>query len=348
MTDVQQQAYDNAKELSAQNSDLTSGCCLMGFNVQSSCGEVTLSDAKVEIDGQVVSNNHVKGSKLQWFPKTKLSITSKYTAKLSRAFNEYGVKFGDLTVVPIDRVKKLQEKLATIYTDWQKDVTVLMGNFESVLEKHCENNPDIAPLIRKHAMSKQAFESRFNLTYLKPLAIQPLFEEDKAELEAQVSGSLWQEIAKDASSLYKTSWFKDKRPVSRVSQGVRNPLKRLSQKMVSLSFIDESVLEVSRTIQDVFDKLPSAGYIEGHAFDQLTNWVHVLSDEDKLRMHASGEAQFEFQTPPTQQAPVVAPQPQQQASVANSESPVERNEVIQKVVPPAPIKSTQIGLGLGW
>lgn len=352
MTDVQQQAYDNAKELAQQDKDLISGACLMGYSIQSSCGEVTLSDAKVEIDGQMVSNNHVKGSKLQWFPKKSLTITSKFTAKLSRSFNEVGVKFGDLTVVPKARVKELQAKLATIHQEWESDVKQLMDSYDAVIDDHCNNNPDIAVLIRKHALPKAQFESRFDMTYLKPLAIQPLFEEDKSALEQQVASNLWQEIAKDALNLYKSSWFSGsgstKRPVDRVSQAVRHPLKRLSEKMLSLSFLDESVIEVSRTIQEVFNKLPASGYIEGHAFEQLTLWVHVLSDEEKLRLHATGSTQFEFQAPVPEVQSVVSPVESSlltssQDTLLPTESSVVKESVVKPVVAPS-----QLGFGVGW
>lgn len=178
---------------------------------------------------------------------------------------------------------------------WQADLDTLLGDFDSILAQHKQDNPDIASLISKYAYDKDKFKTRFTLRYRRPLAIQPLYESDIPELEQDIANGLWEQIVEDAMALYKSSWFKSKVPVSRVSQKIREPFKRICSKLSSLSFLDESVVGVVRTIEDVMSNLPTRGYIEGHAFEQLTKWVHVLSDMEKLKLHTTGTQPFYYE-----------------------------------------------------
>ena len=119
-----------------------------------------------------------------------------------------------------------------------------------------------------------------------------LFDDDEDDIKNDVAETLWQEIAKEAGSVYKTNWFKDKTPVNRVSQKVRSPFRRMMNKLIDLSFVDNGIENVVSTIQEVLNNLPSSGYIEGHSFSELTNWLLVMSNEDTLRLHAEGKPQY--------------------------------------------------------
>ncbi|GAA5138517.1 DUF3150 domain-containing protein [Thalassotalea piscium] len=341
------QGQETAKQIIEQNQSLLEGCCLIGSHIRSSSGERTLPNAQVQVDGQHVSSNHVKGSKIQWFPRKKLSITSKYTQRLSRLFSSVGVRYGDMTIVPKEKLDELQPKIEEIKQNWEEDVNDLVNNFDAIMQDYIDDNPNIAELIKKYALDKEAFHRSFQLTYLKPLAIQPLFEDDVKEMESTVALTLWEEVAKEGQNIYKTSWFKDKRPVNRVSQAVRNPLKRLMNKMLSLGFLDEGVKEITRTFREVFKQLPSNGYIEGHDFQQLTDFIHVVSDINKLRLHAEGASQFQYEAP-VEEVEI------ESVEAVNQELPVESNQVTSAPVIQTPpivkpkVESSQLGFGIGF
>ena len=55
------EAIANCKELAEQNTSLKNGSCLLGWQLRSPCGESTLPNAKIELDGQKVSSNQIKG-----------------------------------------------------------------------------------------------------------------------------------------------------------------------------------------------------------------------------------------------------------------------------------------------
>ena len=286
------EAIANGKELAEQNTSLKNGACLLGWQLRSPCGESTLPNAKIELDGQKVSSNQIKGSKLQWFPRSKLKLTTKYNNRLTRTFNSYGVKYGDFTVVPTTRLDELKSELDGIKRDWQDEVSVLIAEYDISVNQHMAENSDIAALIYKYALSQVEFQSKFKLSFTKPLAMKALFDDDEDDIKNDVAETLWQEIAKEAGSVYKTNWFKDKTPVNRVSQKVRSPFRRMMNKLIDLSFVDSGIENVVSTIQEVLNNLPSSGYIEGHSFSELTNWLLVMSNEDTLRLHAEGKPQY--------------------------------------------------------
>lgn len=324
-TTYEQQSHETAENLVKQKKSLMDECCLIGFNIQSSSGERTLPNARVEVDGSMCSSNKVKGSKLQWFPGNKLSITARYKQRLMRALSSVGVKYGDLTVVPKTELLDLQNLFDEVFKDWQDDVGDLITNYHSILDDYKFENQDIAQLIGKYALDEVAFKSCFKLTFLPPLAIKPLCASDEKLIEEQVTLSLWEEIAKEGQAIYKSSWFKDKKPVTRVSQKIRSSFRRMMNKMWSLAFLDEQFKEVTKTFKDVLDNLPQNGYIEGHDFYQLTNWIHVCTDVEKLKMHAAGVNVYTYKKE-ISDVKTIASQPLDLPLV----SPIESNEVSLK------------------
>jgi hypothetical protein len=288
-------AVQNGQELAQNNASLQEGCCLLGWQLSSPCGESTLPNAKIELDGNQISSNQIKGSKIQWFPRSKLKLTTKYSNRITRVFNCFGVKYGDFTVVPTARLNELQTELESIEKDWSDEVSNIIAEYDMSLNTHVDENQEIGSLIRKYALTQGEFKSKFKLRFTKPLAMKALYEEDEQAITNDVAETLWQEIAKDASTVYKQNWFKANQPVSQVSQKVRSPFKRILSKLVDLSFIDEGIERVVDTIQEVLNNLPNNGYIKDHDLAQLTNWLLVMCHEDTLRLHAQGDVQFKIE-----------------------------------------------------
>lgn len=285
-TNSTDQAMNQAATLIDRNQALKEGCCLLSAKVSSPCGESTLPNAVVTLNGQSINSEQVKSSKLQWFPRSKLKLTTKYSNQISRILNAVGVKLGDMTVVPLTKLDDVQKSLDELNVQWKLEVDDVINNYDLIIDQHCAENQDVAHLIREHSIPAQQFRSRFKMRLLTPLALTPLQDEDDSALADELSENLWAEIAKEASKIYSSSWFSNYKPVSRVSQKIRNPINRVVNKMLDLSFLDESLMTVCSTITDVMRSLPSTGYIEKKDFDRLTRWMLVMSDEDKLRLHA--------------------------------------------------------------
>ncbi|WP_435277366.1 DUF3150 domain-containing protein (plasmid) [Psychrobium sp. nBUS_13] len=289
-TTTKNQAIDHASALIERNTALKEGCCLLGAKVSSPCGESTLPNAVVSLGGQKINSEQVKSSKLQWFPRSHLKLTTKYSNSISRILNAAGVKLGEMTVVPLSKLDKVQDELNALKDKWQSEVDEVITDYDVIIAQHCLDNPDVAHLIRAHAIPASEFKTRFKMRLLTPLALTPLNEEDDSALADELGDNLWAEIAKEASKIYSASWFNNSKPVTRVSQKIRRPINRVVDKILDLSFLDESLVTVATSITDVMRQLPASGYIEGREFDNLTKWMFVMSDESKLRLHAENSA----------------------------------------------------------
>lgn len=336
------EAIKNGQELAQNNDSLKDGCCLLGWQLSSPCGESTLPNARIELDGAQIQSNQIKGSKIQWFPRSKLKLTTKYSNRVTRTFNAFGVKYGDFTVVPTTRLDELQLELESIERDWKDEVKVIIADYDNSILEHIAENPEIGPLIKKYALTSAEFEVRFKLRFTKPLAMIALFESDEDAIVSDVADTLWQELAKEAHTAYKQNWFKGGIPVQRVSQKVRSPFRRMMSKLTDLSFIDEGISNVLQTIEEVLDDLPNKGYIEGSDFTLLTNWLLVMANEDTLRLHAKGVSQLpdlnqdeivetmdvaeqSTEIPPVTEAELPTEQPSTTTDELNDESDDERS-----------------------
>lgn len=319
------EAVKNGQDLAQSNESFKGGCCLLGWQLSSPCGESTLPNARIELDGAQIQSNQIKGSKIQWFPRSKLKLTTKYSNRITRTFNAFGVKYGDFTVVPTTRLDELQLELEAVERDWTDEVKVIMSDYDNSIQDHIADNPEIGPLIKKYALTSAEFEVRFKLRFTKPLAMIALFETDEDEIASDVADTLWQEVAKEAHTAYKQNWFKGGIPVNRVSQKVRSPFRRMMSKLSDLSFIDEGISIVLQTIEDVLDELPTKGYIEGPQFTQLTNWLLVMANEDTLRLHAKGVSQLpELNQGEIEETMDVAEQSSQTLPVTEAELPIDK------------------------
>lgn len=332
---------------------LVDGCFMMSYKVHGASGEATISNAQTEIDGEKISNKLVSGTKLQWFPKSDINLNSKFNARLSRLFAEIGVRWGDQYIVPNDRKDHMESQLAQIISDYDDDKSEFISKFQSIVDAHIQANPDIADLIESHMLSSDDFASRFKLVVRPPLKISTVNPEDEEALAATIAESIWDEIETEANSIYSNSWFKNKKPVNCVTQKIRGPLERLRAKLDSLSNIEPKLTAVCFTIVDVFEKLPKTGKIEGHDFQQLTNWMHVMGNRDKLLMHAEGDQVFEYE-PPVPQTPAPSVPASQQATL-NSNEVVNTESSTSKFDPSQPPSQSTMqnhtmdfGDSMGW
>jgi hypothetical protein len=355
MTTVTQSQTDKAQDAIQQ---LVDGCFMTSYKVRGASGEATIPHAETHVNGATIANDKVGGTKIQWFPKGEIKIKGRYTAKLQRLFNEFGVRWGEQYIIPKSRLDEFKQRLDDATADFEDDKADFIANFDTILDKYISDNPDIADLINAHKLSRDDFAARFKLEKRPPLVICTLDPDDQKDMVSTIAESIWDEIESDANTIYKNSWFNKGIPVHYVTQAIRHPLERMRKKLESLSNIEPKLTSVCFTIVEVFEKLPVSGKISGHDFQQLTNWMHVLGDRDKLMMHASGDQVFEYQP----RVPVATSQPQTPAPVSQ-DVPVSTSEPVQSVESntanfdpssePAPVVEHQnlgfeFGTGFGW
>jgi hypothetical protein len=289
-------AIQNAENIFNRMDVLCHDCCIVSFIVSGACGEKSLPKAKVEVEGELQDSKAIKGSRIQWFPQGPLNFVSKHTQRISRLLNSFGVRWGDMTIVPLSRLPDLQVQMSAIETEWQRDLEELIDTFDEKVAQHQAENPDIAHIMRKYSMDKDEFKGRFHLKLLPPVAFKPLgLDEGSGEGVADdILDSLYQEVAKQAAEIYDRSFFQRdefgrKTLRQRANQRIRSQYGVLLEKLKSLAFLAPNIEKIIETTNTVFDSLPKTGWIEGSELAALARWTLVLSNEEQLKNHSNDE-----------------------------------------------------------
>lgn len=285
-----QYSINSAKELAkkvAENTslDITSGCCLMALEVQGSCGQATLSSATMLFDGEQIKSNQISGTTLRWFPKEQLRFVNRIYQSAQRELSSYGVSFGKgLTMVPLSILPVLTQKLNELQDEFDTCVQELVDNYDFYLDAHKNNNPEVSKHIERVALSVHEFRGRFSFNIVPPMAVNPLFDEDKQAVEENVKETLWEEIADAAKRLYQTSFVgKD-----RVSQKAVSAVKKIKRKLIDLSFLDDSIINVADAYDVGLSGLPTSGYLESGDFFKLSHFISQVSDVSYIKALAGG------------------------------------------------------------
>ncbi|MCL1107511.1 DUF3150 domain-containing protein [Shewanella algicola] len=301
-TSQQKSAVTNSTELCSRLSMLEQGVCVVSVINQASCGEKSLPKVKVELDGQLQDSDSIKGSKIRWFPSEPLRFASKAKQQTSRLLSAFGVRWGDMTIVPLARLDELQKEIDVIETEWKIALQDMLDNYDSLVSEWQMSNLDVAAIMRRYTLDKAEFGGRFKMKMLPPVAFSPLIaegdKESAEELADDILGNLYGEVAKMASDIYDKSFFVadangHKVARTKANRRIKDTFKGLIDKLEGLSFLDSNIEKVVAQTNLVLDSMPKTGWIEGANLSNLARWTLVMSNPDTLRSHASDTFVFE-------------------------------------------------------
>lgn len=263
--------------------DIKSGACLVSVKVQGSCGQSTLPKSKTIIDGASLDSDLVKGTALQWFPKEELRFSNRILQQVTRLLGSCGVSYGKgMTLVPLASLVDLKHNLNSLENEFDAELQNLCGRYQEIIRQHQIENPDVAELIGRHALTEGEFKSRFIFRVMPPMAMSPLFEEDEGAVVADVVSTLWDEVAEDAAKLHKNSFARKEK----VSQKAVSAIKKLRRKLANLGFLEPKI----DSVVDAFDKalaaLPKTGYIVEESLHKLGHFVLQAANVDTLKAMA--------------------------------------------------------------
>lgn len=273
------------------NSNLMDGVAIMDCIVSGSSGERTIPKELVEVRG---IQGKLKGTKVSWFPQEYLKFVNAAASSTRATLAKFGVKYGQMTLVPIDRVEECQLELDDAKAKFEEKLAFTMDQFDIAIADHKTSNPEVADLIEEFRLSKDIFEGKFKFKALKPIAMTPMFAEDEEEMQQDVAETLYDEIAAIANKVYvKSIYDVDKRALrDKVSGKVKSSLRMIYNKMASLAFVDSGIVKVLEDFKEMLDGLPPVGYIEGNNKAVLNSFMLLLSDSEKLKLHGRGESQL--------------------------------------------------------
>ena len=265
------------------NLDIRSGACLVSVKVQGSCGQSTLPKSKTIIDGESLDSDLVKGTALQWFPKEELRFANRILQQVTRLLGSCGVAYGKgMTLVPLTSLVDLKHDLDNLESAFDAELQTLCNKYHEIIKQHQINNPDVAELIARHALTEGEFKSRFIFRVMPPMAMSPLFEDDEGAVVADVVSTLWDEVAEDAAKLHKNSFSRKEK----VSQKAVSAIKKLRRKLANLGFLEPKIDSVVDAFDSALAVLPKTGYIVEEKLHKLGHFVLQAASVDTLKAMA--------------------------------------------------------------
>ena len=287
-----QTVNSTTKKLTKQLIDINDSSSLDGISiidcqVSGPSGERTIPKELVNINGIQAKSKSLKGTKISWFPQDKLTFVNTISRGARSVLNKYGVTYGSYKLIPASREDDVLKELADLEAQYESEVNNVIANFDEFIEEHKneDENAEIASLIDDYKLTLDDFQARFKFKRFAPMMFQPKVEADSEEVVKDVSQSLYEEIAKAADTIFQKSIVgRDK-----LSCRIVSSLSNIYNKMASLAWLDEGIVNILSEYRELILKLPHNGGIEGDLKNQVSYMVVLMSDAEKLKQFGQGK-----------------------------------------------------------
>ena len=185
---------------------------------------------------------------------------------------KYGVRFGSCGyAVPEEKMGGLVVRLKALQIEFRERTEAFVEKYEEAVNNWIsENPPEWAPIIRASADSADHVAASLSFKFAAMKIVAPGDVSDGLDEElGSLYGQLCSEIKQMAKIAYETS-FKGK---SEVTQRALRPISAIRDKLNGLSFLDPSVEEIIRNIDDAILCAGKKGPIVGKELNTLSGLI---------------------------------------------------------------------------
>lgn len=202
-----------------------------------------------------------------------------------RAALTSGTRVAKGYIIPTGVLDELADNLDSICSQFAKEATVFLDEYEDLLEDWGKKNPEMAPVIKRAATPKEFMDERLSLTYIVlPLGDLSSNRGHLADKAADLGSGVFKEIAVEAREYLKKSILGK----PRIGQKALRPLKRMKDKLEILAWTDSRVLPVAQSIGQVLARVPSKGWLSQDDYNWIMSLTMILSDPTMLKEHGAG------------------------------------------------------------
>ena len=202
--------------------------------------------------------------------------------KMRRACKEVGTPFLGGFAVSVKESERLVRKLNTIVQEGEQVKRDFIAQFDTKLKQWHEANPEWAHILRAGTPEKDRITNRINFGFEAYLVTTPDNELVAANLLKSVDrigNNLVEDIVSEAEIFVKRSLSGGREAGT---QRTVEPLRRLQNKIESLSFIDPCLVSLSSLLSRMLSTVPTEGRVTGDAFMRLARMGYLLSDGDRF------------------------------------------------------------------
>lgn len=281
----------------------------LNVNIWTGRRSLSESDLKLKKGSQLPPETLAKlGSKLVMNPD-ELSVFQNLKTAAVRAALSVGTRFLGGYMIPNDKIDGLMEKLNSIESLFNEKKEKFRTKFEEAVTAWIDANPGWEDIIRNSAVTADVAASKLNFSK-QVFDINPVDGQEEG-LQKEVdglAGQLREEIEVQAQATWKQS-FKGK---TEVTQKALRPIKAMVAKIDGLTFIEPSLYDLARGLQDTLSGLPDKGVIKGKDLAAACGILAVLGNiPDAASQEAADDLETEESATETAVLPL-SPTPAQQ------------------------------------
>ena len=203
--------------------------------------------------------------------------------RAERILSRTGTRFLSGWIIAPEKLDEVSSELNNLRAQFEQKKVELLAHYNEIIEEWCALYPDWAASIRKAAHDESYVRRQLQFRW-HAFRVQPPAEEADDQLAEEVGGladELWRGIAREAEESLETSFLGREK----VTRKALRPLKRIQDKLNSLSFLDDRIQPVAEDIDQILDELPKTGPIEGDELFRIIAILSVLASPERAKRH---------------------------------------------------------------
>lgn len=228
------------------------------------------------------------GSKRLLDPE-QLAVFNRLKKEADRICLRIGTRFLGGYAIPAEAAPGILVDLERIAQDFAVAKADFLANYDIAIKDWLIRHPQFASIIEKAVDTVEFVSTRFAFDYLVVTVSLPetLPPEDKVRMETKIgslSSQMFYEIAVEANQFIEQSLLgKDQ-----VTRSALRPIKRMRDKLDGLGFLDYRVAPLVTHIDQLLNRIPDRGAIEGPLLGEILAMAMLLADSDKTQRHGAG------------------------------------------------------------
>ena len=219
----------------------------------------------------------------------QLAVFNRLKKEAERICLRVGTRFLGGYAISKDSSRDIITELERIGEDFAAAKAAFLDGYDAAVTDWIVRHPEFACIIEKAVDSVELVSTRLSFDYLLVSVGLPetLPVEEVVRLDTKIgslSQQMFYEISVDANLFIEQSLLGK----GQVTRNALRPIKRMRDKLDGLSFLDYRVAPVVQTIDELLNRIPGKGAIEGGILQEILATAMLLADPDKMRRHGSG------------------------------------------------------------
>jgi hypothetical protein len=261
--------------------DLLQKLICFSLDVHIWSGRKKLTPADLNLDGEEIPPEELAslGAKKICHP-VLLTRFQALRRRAERICESAGVRFLGGFAIPEEKAEEVAKELEAVAADFEAAKQEFLKSYAENMQVWLKSLPD-----RWRTMVEQAVESPDHVANRLSFGFQTFQVSGVEGLNSgleKATSRLGDQLFREISQASRLTWSQSFQSRTRVSQKALRPIRSILEKAKGLVFIQPALGPVITGIEQELNRLPKAGYMEGHEFHALVGILNTLSNLDNI------------------------------------------------------------------